>query len=135
MRRVKIMAIGIMPLEQQRARTIAIARGEYRPQKGEPKIWFPSMASVSQVLSDENQNLLKVIAECHPESMKELAEITGRAQSNLSRTLKKMAAYGLVKLHESEGRRMVPEAMATAFDIKTGDWGFMSQRQQQARPH
>ncbi len=132
--RLKVMIIGIMPLEQQKARTIAIARGEYKPKKREPKVWFPSMASVSQVLSDENQCLLRTIAQNNPESLRELGDLTGRERGNLSRTLKKMAAYGLVKLHEAEGQRVVPEALATAFDIKARDWGFMKYyREQQNR--
>ncbi len=126
----KVMLIGIMSLEQQRARTIAIARGEYKPKRDEPKVWFPSMASVSQILSDENQNLIYTIAQYHPESMNELAEITGRAKSNLSRTLKKLEAYGLVQLKEGKGNKKIPEALATAFDIKAGDWGFKHTQQQ-----
>jgi len=136
--RNKVMIIGILPLEQQKTRTIAIARGEYKPKKGDPKVWFPSMASVSQVLSDENQCMLHIIAQNHPESLKELEDMTGRARSNLSRTLKKMAAYGLVKLHKAEGRRVVPEVLATAFDIKMGDWAFMNhhkQQQERVRTH
>jgi len=77
------------------------------------------------VLSDENQHLLRTIAEQNPESLRSLEELTGRASSNLSRTLKKLEQYGLVRLHK-EARRVVPEALATAFDIKTaGNWGFM----------
>jgi len=128
----KVMVIGIMPLEQQKARTIAIARGEYKPTKGEPKVWCSSMASVSQVLSDDNQNLIQTIAQHHPESVNALADLTGRAKSNLSRTLKKLEAYGLVQLSEGKGNKKVPEALATAFDIKTGDWGFMHSQLQHA---
>ncbi len=120
----KVMVIGILSLEQQRARTIAIARGEYKPKKDEPKVWFPSMASLSQVLSDENQALLRTIAEQRPETLKSLAELTGRKSSNLSRTLKTMEQYGLVKIRR-ESKQLMPEALATAFDIKTGDLGFM----------
>lgn len=115
-----------MPHEQQKKRTIAIARGEYKPKANEPKVWFPSMASLSQVLSDENQRLLRIIAEHKPESLGELAEQTGRARSNLSRTLKTMEGLGLVKLMRVN-RKLVPEAKATAFEIKAGDWGFSEQ--------
>lgn len=120
----KVMVIGIMPFEQQRARTIAIAKGEYKPKRNEPKIWFNSMASLSQVLSDDNQNLLRTIAHQNPESLKDLEELTGRASSNLSRTLKTLALYGMVEL-QKESRRVIPKALATSFDIKTGDWGFL----------
>jgi predicted transcriptional regulator len=47
-------------------RTIAIAKGTYKPKKDEPKIWFESIKSLSQVLSNENQELLKIIIECKP---------------------------------------------------------------------
>mgnify|MGYP001146790848 CR=1 FL=1 len=49
---MKTIVIGVMPQEQIRARAIAIAKGEYKPKPGEPKIWFTSMKSVAEVLSD-----------------------------------------------------------------------------------
>ena len=124
MTRRRTMVIGIMPPEAQRARTIAIARGQYKPAKNEPKIWFSSMDSLAQVLSDDNQRLLRTIAEQSPSSIAELADKTGRKSSNLSRTLTKLAQYGLVALHK-ENRRTVPEALATAFDVKMGDWQWL----------
>jgi len=36
----------------------------------------------------------------HPQSLKELEELTGRSPSNLSRTLKTMAHYGIVELEK-----------------------------------
>jgi predicted transcriptional regulator len=47
---------------------------------------------MAQVLSNENQLLLKTILDRKPESLKELEVATGRSSSNLSRTLKTMAA-------------------------------------------
>ncbi len=67
------------------------ARGEYKPKPSDPKIWFTSMRSLAEVLSDENRALLKIIQEAKPQSITSLAEITGRKTSNLSRTLKTMA--------------------------------------------
>jgi len=49
---------------------------------------------MAQVLSNENQLLLKTILDRKPESLKELEAATGRSSSNLSRTLKTMARYG-----------------------------------------
>ena len=48
---------------------------------------------MAQVLSIENQLLLKTILDRKPESLKELEAATGRSSSNLSRTLKTMARY------------------------------------------
>jgi len=55
-----------------------------------------------------NRDLLRVIAEQAPGSLDELARITGKAKSNLSRTLKTMAGYGLVRLERGERGRITP---------------------------
>jgi predicted transcriptional regulator len=44
-----------------------------------------------------------------PSSLDELARITGRAKSNLSRTLKTMAGYGLVQLERGDKGRITPK--------------------------
>ena len=117
--RKKVLKIGIIPREDYKKRTIAIARGEYKPKKGEPKVWFESINSMAQVLSSENQKLLKVIDEKKPASLKELEVATGRKSSNLSRTLKTMSRYGivdLVKLNKS----IKPVVKATDFKVEFG---------------
>ena len=100
---MKTLRVGIASYEQMKARTIAIARGEYRPTADEPKVWFRSAESFARVLSDRNRDLLGIIAESTPESLARLAEMTGRKKSNLSRTLKTMERYGFV--HLSRGAR------------------------------
>lgn len=115
---MKAILIGIMTQEKIRERMLAIARGEYHPSPEEPKIWFTSMKSLAEVLSDENRGLLKVIAETKPQSITQLATVTGRKPSNLSRTLKTMANYGLVDLNRVH-RRVRPIARATTFQIVT----------------
>lgn len=113
---MKKIVIGIMPQEQIRARMLAIAKGEYKPKSGEPKIWFTSMKSLSEVLSDENRSLLKTIRETQPESITGLAAATGRKPGNLSRTLKTMSHYGLVEMRR-ENRKVRPIVKATEFQI------------------
>jgi predicted transcriptional regulator len=113
---MKAIVIGIMPQEKIRARMLAIARGECKPKPGEPKVWFTSMKSLAEVLSDENRTLLKVITETKPESISALAETTGRKPGNLSRTLKTMSNYGIVEMRR-EKRRVRPIAKATEFRI------------------
>ena len=115
---MKTIIIGIMSQEQMRARAVAIARGKYKAKPGEPKIWFPSMRSVAEVLSDENRTLLHVIRESQPDSLGELAQLTGRQLSNVSRTLKTMSNYGLVELKRSpKGREVRPVVKAPKFMI------------------
>ncbi|WP_412177663.1 helix-turn-helix domain-containing protein [Pandoraea pnomenusa] len=113
---MKSIAIGIMPQEKIRARVLAIARGEYKPKSSEPKVWFTSMKSLAEVLSDDNRALLHVIMETKPQSIAELAQATGRKPSNLSRTLKTMSNYGIVDL-KREKNFIRPVAKATEFRI------------------
>ena len=87
---MRTLRVGIASYEQMKARTVAIARGEYRPAADEPKVWFTSAESFARVLSDRNRALLGIIAESAPESLARLAELSGRKKSNLSRTLKTM---------------------------------------------
>ena len=74
------------------------------------------MRSLSQVLSDENRALLDVIRTSKPSSITELADMTGRKQGNLSRTLKTMSRYGLVKMEKTE-RSVRPIAQAEHYQI------------------
>ena len=117
--RKKVLKIGIIPREDYKKRTIAIARGEYKPKKGEPKVWFESINSMAQVLSSENQKLLKIIDEKKPASLKELEVATGRKSSNLSRTLKTMSRYGIVDLVR-HNKSIKPVVKATDFKVEFG---------------
>lgn len=115
----KVLKIGVLSRENYKKRTIAIARGEYKPKKGEPKVWFESIHSMAQVLSSENQKLLKVINENKPTSLKELEAVTGRKSSNLSRTLKTMSRYGIVDLVK-QNKSIKPVVKATDFKVEFG---------------
>ena len=82
--------------------------------RGQPSVWFPSMATLAAVLSEDNLALLRLIREQRPKSLTALASLTGRQVPNLSRSLRKMQAYGLVKL-ERERHGVAPTALATEF--------------------
>lgn len=62
----KVVVIGIASQGDICARARAVARGEHRPAAGEPKVWFTSMRSLAEVLSDDNRALLRVIREQQP---------------------------------------------------------------------
>jgi predicted transcriptional regulator len=115
----KVMKVGIISKEDYVKRTMEIAKGKYKPREGEPKIWFESLKSMSQVLSSDNQNLLKVIIEHNPRSLAELEKLSNRKKSNLSRTLKTLERYGIVELPKKEGR-LVPKVIATDFNVQFG---------------
>jgi predicted transcriptional regulator len=105
---MKTLIVGIASYEDMKARTLAIAKGETRRRRGEPDIWFPSAESFARILSEPNRKLLRMIAESEPDSLTELAELSGRQKSNLSRTLKTMERFGLVRLESRPGGRLAP---------------------------
>ncbi|MBE5202545.1 helix-turn-helix domain-containing protein [Pectobacterium quasiaquaticum] len=109
--------IGVMPEAVIRARMLAIVKGQYKPEEGEPKVWFTSMNALAQVLSNENIALLRLMDEQKPETLTELAGMSGRQKSNLSVTLKTLNSHGFVRL-EKVGRSVKPVAMFTDFDIQ-----------------
>ncbi len=109
--------VGIMPTEQFNQRMIDIAAGRIKPKSSDPKIWFASMDSLAKVLSDNNRQLLKIIAELKPANMTELAELSGRRLSNLSRTLKTFESYGLVKIKTNKKEKR-PIARLSSFNIQ-----------------
>jgi predicted transcriptional regulator len=114
--------------------TLAVARGERRVDPGEPRIWcepveegqasdqavqFASLEAGAKLLSAKNRTLLRAIAERRPNSVAELAALTGRAEQNVLRTLNKLAAAGVIRLDKGAGRarRPVLAARKVHFEI------------------
>ncbi len=112
-----VLKIGIASFDEMKARTLRIARGEERVDPDAPKVWFTSTESFAKVLSAGNRELLRIIAEQAPGSLDELARQSGRAKSNLSRTLKTMAGYGLVRLDRGERGRIVPKVVVDRIQL------------------
>ena len=105
------LKVGIATSDEMKARTMRIAKGEEKPAPGDPSVWFTSTISFAKFLSPGNCELLRIIHQHEPESLEELAQITGRAKSNLSRTLKAMAGYGLVRMEKGKGLKLVPKVI------------------------
>lgn len=111
------LRVGIASYEEMKARTMAVASGKRRIAAGEPKVWFTSTESFARVLSKGNRELLRIIAEEAPGSLDELARISGRAKSNLSRTLKTMAGYGLVRLERGARGRLAAKVVHDRIEL------------------
>ncbi|MDO8752732.1 MAG: winged helix DNA-binding protein [Anaerolineales bacterium] len=113
--------IGIAPYEEMKRWTLAVASGKIKADSDAPKLWFTSLKAAANVFSEENRHLLKVIAEEHPQSIAELEKLTQRKASNLSRTLRKLEQYGVVRLVEGEtpkGRKPLrPEVMVDSVNV------------------
>lgn len=106
---MRTLLVGIASYKRMKERTLEIARGR-KPKPNEPKVWFTSIDSFARVLSDRNRELLSLIHEQEPMSLTELATLSGRQKSNLSRTLKTMQQYGLVELKSDNKGRLIPHA-------------------------
>ena len=111
------LRIGVRTHEEAKARLLAIARGQARREPDEPTVWVSSLASLAQVLNQDNLALLRLIAEREPKSVTKLAEMSGRAVSNLSRTLAAMERYGMVKMVEGESRAKAPRLTCDQVEI------------------
>lgn len=102
---MKRFVVGIRPTD---------APGATVSGKPVPTVWFPSMATLAAVLSEENRALLRLIRQAKPKTITELAALSGRQVPNLSRTLRMMEGYGLVALTKN-ARQTRPTALATEF--------------------
>jgi predicted transcriptional regulator len=81
-----------------------------------PAVWFPSTESFARLLTEDNRTMLRLIAERSPESLDELVELTGRAKPNLSRSLHRLASYGIVRM-ERHGRKIAPTLLCDAIEL------------------
>jgi predicted transcriptional regulator len=102
------LRVGVASYDGMKTRTLAVGRGERHVGPGESRVWFTSTESFAKVLSAGNRELLRVIADRAPGSLDELARMTGKAKSNLSRTLRTMEGYGLVRRERGERGRITP---------------------------
>ncbi|MGB5092297.1 MAG: MarR family transcriptional regulator [Parvibaculum sp.] len=84
----------------------AVAKGEKSAPKDAGKVSFNSAEAVVRLLTAENRQLLAIIRDKAPQSIQELSELSGRAQPNLTRTLGKLEAMGLVKA-KARGKRKI----------------------------
>jgi len=114
---MKTLHIGIASAGYVKRRMLEIARGG-KPLPGEPKLWVSSLESLAKVLSERNMLLLQIIRSSRPQSLTELARLSGRAVSNLSRTLHSLERLGLVAFEEKSRGRKVPTAVYTKVKLE-----------------
>ncbi len=94
----------------------AVVRGEREPSPP-PEISEPKdLLSVVRA----NLGLLVKIAQERPETVSQLAALTGRAQSNVSRSLQDLARHGLVRMVR-EGKQIRPVLAATEVRLDLND--------------
>lgn len=87
----------------------ALLKGQESPD--EPvRAYLHSVEAVARLLTRDNRRLLALIRDCHPSSIAALAELSGRSQPNVARTLAKLQAIGFVAM-ETVGRQKSPRAV------------------------
>lgn len=104
----RTLKVGIAPRSVIVRYTRDIVAGRRRRTSRDPDVWFTSVESFAKILSERNRDLLALIASQRPDSLDTLAAASGRAKSNLSRTLRTMERYGLVRMEKGAGRRLRP---------------------------
>jgi predicted transcriptional regulator len=98
----------VQDLRSLRDEMKAVARGERPAPAHAAELSFNSVDAVVRLLTRENRELLAIIRARDPQSVAELALMSGRAQPNLTRTLAKMEAVGLIAMKAVGRRRKAP---------------------------
>ena len=88
----------------------AVARRERPAPTDAAKPSFNSVEAIVRLLTPENRKLLALIRDRKPQSVAELAQMSGRAQPNLTRTLAKLEAAGFITM-KAVGRRKAPSVV------------------------
>ena len=107
----------IQSLKSLREEMVAVAKGARSAPQDANVPSFNSVEAVIRLLTKENRQLLSLIRDAKPQSVAELAELSGRSQPNLTRTLSKLEAVGFVamKLH---GRKKAPTALVRKLAVE-----------------
>ena len=101
----------VQSLRSLRDEMKAVARGDRPAPADASKPSFDSVDAVVRLLTSENRQLLALIRDRKPQSVAELVEMSGRAQPNLTRTLAKLEAAGLITMKAAGGRRKAPSVV------------------------
>lgn len=107
----------IQSLASLRREMIAVARGERKPPRDAARPSFDSVEALVRLLTPANRRLLAAIRDRKPRSVADLAKLTGRAAPNVTRTLAKLEAVGLVRL-TAVGRRRSPRVLVRRITVE-----------------
>ena len=108
----------IQSLHELRDEMKAVARGERAPPSQANAPVYESAEALLRLLTPENRKLLALIAQKQPKSVAALAVLSGRAESNLSRTLAKLQSAGIIRMDDGDGRAKVPSVAIHTFRLE-----------------
>lgn len=84
---------------------MAVARGQQAAPPNAGGQSFESVEALMRLLTPDNRRLLAMIRDRKPQSIAELAEWSGRAAPNVTRTLAKLEAVGFIRMEEDQRRK------------------------------
>jgi predicted transcriptional regulator len=108
---VKIQGHGALRKEMK-----GVASGSRQAPAHANGISFDSVETLLRLLTPKNRELLAIIRDKNPQSIAELAELTGRKSPNVTRTLGKLEAVGFVRM-KTVKRCRVPTTSVRALRI------------------
>lgn len=107
----------IQSLKSLREEMVAVAKGARPAPPDAGAATFNSLETVARLLTKENRKLLSIIRDSRPNSVAELAQLSGRSQPNLTRTLNKLQAVGFVSMR-ARGRQKAPTVVIQKLTVE-----------------
>jgi len=107
----------IQSLKSLREEMVAVAKGSRPAPPGANVPSFNSLEAVARLLTKQNRKLLSLIRDSKPQSVAELAQLSGRSQPNLTRTLNKLEAVGFVVMR-LRGRQKAPTVVIQKLTVE-----------------
>lgn len=107
---VRILHVEIGPLNESKSRSMRLRNHEHDGSHngGGDRQTSTTMDALTRLLSERNLVLLQIIRDRRPQSVAELARLSGRPKASLTLTLRRLERFGMVALRNVEGRRKVP---------------------------
>jgi predicted transcriptional regulator len=96
----------VQSLASLREEMKAVARGERKAPADAGRPSFNSVEALLRLLTPENRALLALMRAEKPGSLAELAKLSGRAAPNVTRTIGKLVAAGLVEIKIVKHRKV-----------------------------
>lgn len=111
--KVKRVKIGVRPpgtIFDEAAEVIGHIEAGKKPRAQGEWLYFPDVREMGKVLTPRRLELLKTIRDHRPESVRALAELTGRPIKNVAEDLGLLASLGLVEMEErgNSGNQKAP---------------------------
>jgi predicted transcriptional regulator len=121
--RFKIKIESLDKMKRDFARAFHLARRRKAAEPGYDLVLsFPDASAISKVLSPERIRILQTVRDYKPESVRQLAKLLGREQSNVQKDIQELAQLGVIELKRTrkKGQKresVQPEYNWDGFDI------------------